>query len=573
MANLNDLFPTIGLEIHVELKTNSKIFCDCKNDPNEKTPNLNICPICMAFPGTIPKLNKKALDHIVRVGYALGGEVADFSEFDRKHYFYPDIPKGYQISQKDHPFVSGGSLAGVEITRVHLEEDTGKIQHNDIDNTSLINFNRAGVPLMELVTEPVIKNAKEAVNFAYELQLLLQTLGSSNARLEIGEMRVEANISISDKRAKGTKVEIKNLNSFKAVEDSIDYEIERQSKLINEKKEILQETRGWNENKEITFSQRKKESAEEYRYFPDPDLPKLKLSEIDEYNSEKILSSLPELPIPKRKKYLEVYMLDKTIAEIFIKDLQLANLFNKTINLCVDYKWVSNILTSQCAVYIEENRENFFKNVTPENLNDIYEYNISNKLSSRGVKDVLKNIFYKGTNVVTVVNDLNILQNSNEKELEKIAEKVVIENKEIVEEYKNGKDKLLNFLVGKMMQASNGSANPTISATILKKVIKNLYVNMGKINGFTLLELLVVISIIGVLAVAVVVSLSGSTNAAEDAVRKQTLQNLGSLAEGYFYSSKGGGFTKAEGLCLEDQFKKVDRKYNTSVDMLFPSNL
>jgi aspartyl-tRNA(Asn)/glutamyl-tRNA(Gln) amidotransferase subunit B len=233
--------PTIGLEVHAELKTKTKMFCSSKNDPDEKRPNVNICPVCMAHPGTLPVINKAAVQHIVRIGTALGGTIADYTEFDRKNYFYPDIPKGYQISQYKYPLVTGGRLNGVAITRVHLEEDTARSSHHD--TYSLVDFNRAGVPLMELVTEPVVHSAEEAVAFAKELQLLLRGLGAGEANLEKGEMRVEANISVSsDPNVFGTKVEVKNLNSFKSVEQAIRYEIDRHIELIEAGEKVIQET-------------------------------------------------------------------------------------------------------------------------------------------------------------------------------------------------------------------------------------------------------------------------------------------------------------------------------------------
>ena len=238
------MFPTIGLEIHAELLTNSKLFCGCKNDPNAKNPNIHICPICMGYPGALPFVNKKAIENLISVGTAVGGEVADFTEFDRKHYFYPDIPKGYQISQYEYPIISGGVINDVAIERIHLEEDTAKSNHETNDESTLIDFNRSGVPLMELVTKPDIKDADEASKFAEELQLIIRYLGVSSARMEYGEMRVEANISVADKKCDGTKVEIKNLNSLKSVRQAINYEIKRQTKVIEGGGKVIQETRG-----------------------------------------------------------------------------------------------------------------------------------------------------------------------------------------------------------------------------------------------------------------------------------------------------------------------------------------
>ncbi len=320
-------YPVIGLEIHAELKTDSKMFCGCKNNPDEANPNVNICPICMAHPGTLPTANKKAIESVIKVGLALGSTIADFTEFDRKNYFYPDIPKGYQISQYKFPIVTGGDLNGFGITRIHLEEDTGLSKH-DRGNFTLVDYNRAGVPLMELVTEPVIHSAKDAGDFAKELQLLLRTLGVSEANLEKGEMRVEPNISISDTEGKfGTKVEIKNLNSFRSVERAIEYELARMEALYEagRQDEIVQETRGWDEVKQTTFSQRSKENAGDYRYFPDPDLPKMKLHTA--FSIETLKSDLPELPWAKRSRYAKDYGLKIEDTELYVADGALAEYF------------------------------------------------------------------------------------------------------------------------------------------------------------------------------------------------------------------------------------------------------
>jgi len=300
--------PTIGLEIHAELNTRTKMFCDSVNNPDENRPNVNICPVCMAHPGTLPVINRDAVRHILRIGSAIGGKLADFSEFDRKSYFYPDIPKGYQISQYEYPLVKGGELAGVAITRVHLEEDTARSTHSN--GKSLVDFNRAGIPLMELVTEPVLHDAEMAGRFARELQLLLRTLGASEANLEKGEMRIEANISVSNKEGRyGTKVEVKNINSFRSVERAIAFEIKRQIDLLEGGGKVVQETRGWDEAKQVTFHQRFKEGSADYRYFPEPDLPKLSISEIPEFSSESMEKTLPELPWDRRNRYVHTYAL------------------------------------------------------------------------------------------------------------------------------------------------------------------------------------------------------------------------------------------------------------------------
>src|SRR3990167_4577465 len=322
--------PTIGLEIHVELKTQTKMFCRSKNDADEARPNVNVCPVCMAHPGTLPVINRSAVMHVLRVGAALGGRLADYTEFDRKNYFYPDLPKGYQISQYEFPLVSGGELAGVAVTRVHLEEDTASSVHSEESGETFIDFNRAGVPLMELVTEPVIRSSEEAGRFARELQLLLRYLGVSDADMEKGLMRVEANISISKDETLGTKVEVKNLNSFKAMERAVGYEISRQTKLLEKGEKVAQETRGWDEGKQSTFAQRTKEGSADYRYFPDPDLPSFLLSDIEECSLQKIVNDLPELPEARRVRYRALGIREED-AVSFVRDSGLGIFFESVI--------------------------------------------------------------------------------------------------------------------------------------------------------------------------------------------------------------------------------------------------
>ena len=333
---INKYYSTIGLEIHAELKTGTKMFCACKNDPDEVKPNVNICPVCMAHPGALPVANKKAIENVIKVGLAINGNIADFTEFDRKNYFYPDIPKGYQISQYKYPIVSGGHLADFDVTRVHLEEDTANNKH-DRGDFSLIDFNRAGVPLMELVTEPhtfesAEETAKKATKFAKELQLVLWYLGVSEANMEKGEMRVEVNVSITtDPKILGTKVEVKNLNSFRSVERAIKYEIDRMTELLETSKgnEIVQETRGWDDSKQKTFSQRKKEGSADYRYFPDPDLPKMKLHEAFDLKKKK--KELPELPEQKRTRYKKDFGIKDEDIESYVNDPKLARWFEEVI--------------------------------------------------------------------------------------------------------------------------------------------------------------------------------------------------------------------------------------------------
>lgn len=473
--------PTIGLEIHAELKTATKMFCDCKNNPDEKEPNKNICPICMGHPGTLPVINHEAVKNVIRVGLALGGNIADYTEWDRKNYFYPDIPKGYQISQYKYPLVSGGKIStpsgDVEITRIHLEEDTGTSIH-DRGDFSLVNYNRAGVPLMELVTEPVIHSAKQAGEFARELQLLLRYLGASEANMEKGEMRVEANISVAPEGSEkfGTKVEVKNLNSFKVAEKAIEYEIERMIDLLEAGRgdEIVQETRGWDENKQKTFSQRKKETSDDYRYFPDPDLPKIKISEIPEFSKDVLEKTLPELPWKKRKTFLDLG-LKADQADFLVSNFNFSEFFDGVRAELKDnlekVKIAANYITSDIVSIFRENTA-VLENISIKNIVDIVSMLSENKISSRGAKDILAELALKSGEVEQIATEKGLLQQSDEGALTEIVKKIITANQKVVDEYKTGKEASLQFLIGQGMKETRGSANPKILADLFKREIK-----------------------------------------------------------------------------------------------------
>jgi len=475
----NKYYPTIGLEIHAELKTQTKMFCGCKNDPEEEKPNVNICPVCMAHPGTLPVLNKKAIENVIKVGLALGGKIADFTKFDRKNYFYPDIPKGYQISQYKYPIVSGGHLAGMDITRVHLEEDTANNKHFDNEGGfSLIDFNRSGVPLMELVTEPhtfenIDTASKTATNFAKEFQLILWYLGVSEANMEKGEMRVEANISISeDSKALGTKVEVKNLNSFRSVERAIKYELDRMTELLEHGRgdEIVQETRGWDEGKQKTFSQRKKESSEDYRYFSDPDLPKLKLHEA--FDLAKMQKDLPELPAQKRIRYKRDFGIKDEDIEVYVSNKELAKWFEEIAKNLIkkdSVKILSNYITSDYLGFKKNNPN--IKLPSSKNFAELIRLVAENKISSRVAKDILAMIVIQDESPLKIATEKNLLQQNDETALRGIVQKMINENPEAVASYKGGKENAIMSLVGKVIKESNGSANPQIVIKLLKEIL------------------------------------------------------------------------------------------------------
>jgi aspartyl-tRNA(Asn)/glutamyl-tRNA(Gln) amidotransferase subunit B len=479
--------PTIGLEIHAELKTNSKMFCSCKNDPDEKRPNYNICPVCTAQPGTLPVANEEAIKKVIKTGLALNCQIAENSKFDRKNYFYPDLPKGYQISQYDMPLCEKGYLEiggkKIRITRIHIEEDTGSLSHPEGTDYSLVNLNRAGVPLMELVTEPDITSGKEARLFAEELQRILKYLGVSDADMEKGQMRVEVNISISKDDKLGTKVEIKNLNSFRVVEKSVDFEIKRQEELLEKGEKIVQETRGWHDKKEITFSQREKEEAHDYRYFPEPDLPPMHFTE--EYVQE-VKNLIPELPEQKRIRFANEYKIDKASVEFFVSNKDLSEYYEKIVSEFEAWtkeqeddsahKKVSKLVANYLITDIQgllagkEFIEAEFK-ITPENFAEFIKMIYQNEISSKVAKAVLLEMFNTGVDPSSFVDDNNLRQMSDDSELEKIIKEVIEKNPKPVEDYKAGKTNVLQFLAGKVIAETRGKAMPDKVLEILKKIL------------------------------------------------------------------------------------------------------
>jgi aspartyl-tRNA(Asn)/glutamyl-tRNA(Gln) amidotransferase subunit B len=476
---MGEYIPTIGLEIHAELKTRTKMFCNSKNDPDETKPNVNICPVCLAHPGTLPVINKEAVQHVLRVGIALGATLANYTEFDRKNYFYPDLPKGYQLSQYEYPLVAGGVLNGVAITRVHLEEDTASSMHDDATGATLVDYNRAGVPLMELVTEPVITSAEQAGAFARELQLLLRYLGASDANMEKGEMRVEANVSISKDKEFGTKVEIKNLNSFRAMERAVAYEIERQEQVLESGGKVAQETRGWDEAKQATFAQRTKEGSADYRYFPDPDLPSLKLSEIQEFVHANLVASLPELPWQRRERYITLGVKSED-AEAYTRSKKLAEFFDEVIS---GFSGDAARMTL-ASNYITNDLVKIIRDANARDVEDEPEIPISardfavlvgmlaeKKVSSRAAKDILTAIVQGEGNPEDIARSRGLYQVSDAGGLETIVGDVVKANEKVVADFKAGKSAALEYLVGQVMKTSRGSGDPAVIRSILQKVI------------------------------------------------------------------------------------------------------
>jgi len=495
----------IGLEIHAELKTKSKMFCACDNDTQGKQPNTAVCPICMAHPGTLPAPNKQAIEWTILIGLALNCKINELSKFDRKNYFYPDLPKGYQISQYDLPIAYDGFLEiddkPILITRIHLEEDTGKLIHPTGKKYSLIDYNRAGTPLIELVTEPVIKDTITAKKFAQNYQQILRFLNISNADMEKGEMRCEANISVQEKGKwkyednqiksienykLNPKIELKNINSFKYMEKAVDYEIKRQIKALEDNEKLVQETRGWNNDKGITFSQRIKETSADYRYFPEPDILPLKISQewIDEI---KIL--MKELPAQKIKRFKDEYFFSDYEAKILAGDIDLANYTEKVISELRAWvkstgdswerqkhklaKATANWLINELFKHLKTDNLNIKNNkITAENFAKFICLVYQNKINSSAAQTILSEMYKNSGDPTQIMENLDLEQLDNKEALEKIIAEVISKNQKQVEQYKNGKENILQYLVGQIMAATKGKANPKLLVEMLKKALK-----------------------------------------------------------------------------------------------------
>ncbi|MFH1401580.1 MAG: Asp-tRNA(Asn)/Glu-tRNA(Gln) amidotransferase subunit GatB [Parcubacteria group bacterium] len=478
--------PTIGLEIHIELNTKSKMFCGCANNPDEHGPNINVCPICMGHPGTLPVINGEAVRKTIKTGLALNCQIPKDSKFDRKNYFYPDLPKGYQISQYDMPFCKDGYLdisdRKIKIRRIHLEEDTGRLVHPERAEFSLVDFNRAGIPLMELVTEPDITSGKEAKIFAEELHEIFHYLEVSDADMEKGQMRVEVNISLSDKEGElGTKVEIKNLNSFRSVERGVDFEIKRQTKALESEEKIIQETRGWDDTKGVTVSQREKEEAHDYRYFPEPDLPPLHFLQEE---ISRIKAEIPELPQHRRKRLEEQYELGENMSEFFVKNKKFGEYFEKVISefdpglthekILSLIKLTSNYLATDLQGLLGNKSvaDKDFK-ITPENFADFIDLINDGKISSKIAKQVLTEMFVSGADPSHIIEEKGLSQMSDEAEIEKIIKEIITDNPKVVEDYKTGKANAFQYLIGQVMAKTRGKANPQMVKKILNRALTN----------------------------------------------------------------------------------------------------
>ena len=494
------LEPVIGLEIHVQLKTKSKMFCRCSNAGENAPPNTTICPICLGHPGTLPLANKKAIEWAAKSSLALNCQVDKHSKFDRKHYFYPDLPKGYQISQYDEPIgkkgwleiLVNGEKRKIRIHRLHLEEDAAKLLHGDKGKT-FVDFNRGGTPLMEIVTEADIKNAQEAGEFLRELRLIMRYLGVSDADMEKGHLRCDANVSLRPMGDENfyPKTEVKNLNSFKAVEKAIAYEIKRQTKVWQDtgKAPHEQGTRGWDENELKTIEQRTKEDAQDYRYFPEPDIPELEFS--DELIN-KLKAETPELPPNLRERFVNEYGFGATDAKIFSQDLQLAGFCEDVVSelkvwltsedpdSTAEEIWQKNknklaklvsswILTRLLGLLKPSGKSIFDINVTPENMAELITLVYKNKVNATNASLILEEMLKTGGDPSNILEEKDLGQMSDAGALDEIVDKVIAANEKQVQEYRAGKETVIMYFVGQVMKESRGKADAKQAQEILKE--------------------------------------------------------------------------------------------------------
>lgn len=471
----------IGLEVHVQLGTDSKIFCNCSTKFGAE-PNTHTCPVCLGLPGTLPVLNEKVVEYAIMAGLALNCEISGYSKFDRKNYFYPDLPKAYQISQFDLPICENGHIevetengvTEIGITRIHLEEDAGKLIHEgsiDRASGSLVDYNRTGVPLIEIVSEPDIRIPEQAREYLIQLKKIMEYLGVSDCNMEEGSLRCDANVSIRPEGQEefGVKTELKNMNSFKAVENGLAYEVKRQKRVLGEGEEVIQETRTWDDEAERTVSMRGKEEAHDYRYFPEPDLVPL---EIDQSWVKEIEEELPELPRKRKQRFIDEYELPEYDAGVLTDTKALADLFEDGVKAFDDPKTVSNWvmgeflrLVKEEEIMIEDSKIN--GQLLGEMLQLMDEGTISNNIA----KTVFKEMFKTGKAPEDIVEEKGLKQISNEDKLEEIVDNIIDDNPEAVEDIRNGKNKAIGFLVGQVMKETKGKANPQMVNKMFREKI------------------------------------------------------------------------------------------------------
>lgn len=469
----------IGLEVHVELATKTKIFCGCSTEFGG-APNTHTCPVCTGMPGSLPVLNKQVVEYAMAVGLATNCTITQNCKFDRKNYFYPDNPQNYQISQLYLPIcrdgkveieLENGEKKYVRIHEIHMEEDAGKLIHDEWDDTSMVDYNRSGVPLIEIVSEPDMRSADEVIAYLDKLRMTIQYLGASDCKLNEGSMRADVNLSVREVGAKefGTRTEMKNLNSFKAIARAIENEKNRQIDLIEEGKEVVQETRRWDDNNGYSYAMRSKEDAQDYRYFPDPDLVPIIIS--DEWILD-VKNKQPELRDERKARYISEYNLPEYDASIITGSKKLADIFEETNKECNNPKKVSNWLMVETMRLLKENNmDDTDIKFSPANLAKLIKLTDDGKINSSVAKEVFEKIFAEDIDPEKYVEEKGLVMDSNEDDLKEIVSKVIAENPQSVEDYHNGKTKAIGFLVGQTMKATGGKANPGMINKLLKELL------------------------------------------------------------------------------------------------------
>ena len=469
----------IGLEVHVELATATKIFCSCPTEFG-KEPNTHVCPVCLGLPGSLPVLNKRVVEFAIKAGLALNCEIPRFAKFDRKNYFYPDLPKAYQISQYDLPLAVNGHLEfelngetkRVGITRVHLEEDAGKLVHAQFADYSLADYNRTGVPLIEIVSEPELRSPEEAKAYLEKLKSIIQYTGISDVKMEEGSLRCDANVSIMPAGSKefGTRSEIKNMNSFKAVQRGLAYEVERQKEVLEAGGKVVQETRRWDEHKGVTYAMRSKEEAHDYRYFPDPDLVPVM---VEPAWVEEIRQSLPEMPDARRKRYQSEWGLPEYDAAVITASKAMADFFEATLAEYHDAKAVANSLLGEILKYLNaQGIEIHQTKLTPAHLAELLMLQADGTISGKIAKTVFEEMFSSGKKAAEIVQEQGLVQISDKDAIAAIIAQVIADNPKSVQDFKAGTEKALGFLVGQVMKISKGRANPEMANQLLREKLQ-----------------------------------------------------------------------------------------------------
>lgn len=469
----------IGLEVHAQLTTKTKMFCSCSTKFGGP-PNTQVCPVCMGLPGVLPVINKRAVEYALRLAMALGCKINKTSVMARKNYFYPDLPKNYQISQYEIPIAEGGAIEievngrkkRINLVRIHMEEDAGKLIHDEKQPYSYVDFNRAGTPLLEIVSAPEISSPEEAVAYLKTLRRILRYLEICDGNMEEGSLRCDANVSVRPKGSEkfGTKVELKNMNSFKHVEKALSYEIKRQIGLLLEGKPVVQETRLYDETTHTTHPMRGKEEAHDYCYFPDPDLIEI---EIDEKMFQKVKQELPELPDVKKEKFISNYGLTPYEVDILIEEKSLAEFFEKTVSIYPNPKAISNFMLSEVLRYL--NRDNIDikdSKLTPSHLAELLFLVEQNIISITIAKQIFPEVYEKGLSPKKLIEERGLVQESSEEKLRTICEEVLAENQVEVEKYRAGKKGLLGFFVGQVLKKTQGKANPKVVNKILQELLE-----------------------------------------------------------------------------------------------------